>query len=69
MHPAYQQVIGMGWDVVPCILSELETAPDHWFWALTAITGQDPVLPDHRGKLRLMAQDWVRWGTANELTC
>jgi hypothetical protein len=43
MHPAYQQIIGMGDAAVPLILQELERAPDHWFWALNAIIGVDPV--------------------------
>jgi len=68
MHVAYQQIIGMGAGVVPCILKELEARPDWWFWALTAITGVDPVPPDHNGKLRLMAQDWLRWARDNGFT-
>lgn len=63
-HPAYQQIIGLGQAAVPHILRELETQPDHWFWALSAITGADPVRPEHRGKLRLMAGDWINWGRA-----
>ena len=35
---SYQQIIGMGPAVVPLILAELEREPDHWFWALEAIT-------------------------------
>ncbi len=62
LHPAYQRIIGMGGAAVPFILHELERKPDHWFWALTAITGVDPVLPDDRGKLKKMAETWLRWG-------
>jgi len=63
-HPAYQQIIGLGQAAVPLILRELETQPDHWFWALSAITGADPIQVENRGKLRLMAADWIRWGRA-----
>src|SRR5438105_2223259 len=62
MHPSYQQIIGLGPDAVPLLLRELERDPDHWFWALKAITGEDPVAPERRGKLRDMAQDWISWG-------
>ena len=62
MHPAYQQIIGMGWAVVPLILQELRREPDHWFWALEAITGEDHVPPEAAGKVRAMAQAWVDWG-------
>lgn len=68
LHPAYQQIIGLGADAVPCLLAELERAPDWWFWALTAITGEDPVDPSHHGKLRLMAADWFRWARANAIS-
>lgn len=61
LHPAYQQIVGMGPAAVPLIIRELEYKPDHWFWALRAITGEDPVLPEHRGKVAEMARDWLDW--------
>jgi hypothetical protein len=61
LHPAYQQIIGMGRDVLPLLFSELRTNPDHWFWALKSITGEDPVAPADRGKLRSMALAWLDW--------
>ena len=68
LHPAYQRIIGMGTAVVPHLLRELERRPDHWFWALTAITGADPVKPEDRGKLRKMTEAWLRWGKEQGLT-
>src|SRR3990172_7182599 len=38
-HPSYQRIIGMGQDVIPLILREFEREPNHWSWALRAITG------------------------------
>ena len=61
MHPAYQEIIGMGNDAVPLILAELERAPDHWFWALKAITGADPVPDEAKGRVEEMARAWLRW--------
>src|SRR5947209_6741334 len=52
----YQRIIGMGPPVVPLILEELRREPDQWFWALEAITEQNPVPPEALGKVRLMAQ-------------
>jgi hypothetical protein len=63
-HPAYQQMIAMGPEVVPLLLRELAGDPDHWFRALHALTGTDPVPPESRGKLREMADAWLRWGRA-----
>jgi hypothetical protein len=62
IHPAYQQIIGLGEAVVPLILNELEENPDHWFWALHAITGDNPVKHQEEGNVRAMAQSWVSWG-------
>ena len=61
MHPAYQRIIGLGPAAVPLLLRELEREPDHWFWALKSITGEDPVSPADRGKLRAMTQAWLNW--------
>ncbi len=60
-HPAYQQIIAMGRDVVPLLLRELAREPDHWFRALHTLTGADPVPPESRGKLREMADAWLHW--------
>jgi hypothetical protein len=65
MHPAYQRIIGMGKRVVPFILRELHREPDHWFWALTAITGIDPVPKEARGRIDQMAKIWLEWGRVN----
>lgn len=61
MLPSYQQIIGMGLPALPFIFNELERQPDHWFWALASITGDDPVSPEHRGKIALMTEDWLNW--------
>ena len=60
-HRAYQEIIGMGAAALPLIFSELEREPDNWFWALKAITGEDPVPEEHRGNVELMAKDWLLW--------
>jgi len=65
MHPAYQQIIGMGRSALPLILEALARHPDHWFWALKAITCEDPVAEADRGDLNRMAQAWLVWGARN----
>lgn len=62
LHPSYQQIIGMGTVVVPFILAELKRKPGHWFWALKAVTGEDPVLPEQRGRINKMTEAWLHWG-------
>jgi len=62
-HPAYQEIISLGALAIPSLLRALEsTGNGHLGPALTAITGVSPVLPEHRGKIREIARDWVRWG-------
>jgi hypothetical protein len=62
IHPAYQQIIGMGEPAIQFILLEMKEKPDHWFWALQAITGENPVLPEWQGRMREMTAAWLRWG-------
>jgi hypothetical protein len=62
MHPAYQRIIGLGKAALPLILGELDKDLDHWFWALKAISGEDPVPSESRGNLREMANAWLEWG-------
>ncbi len=64
MHPAYQQIIGMGNCAITMLLQELEREPNHWFWALQAITGFDPIAPRDRGNVVRMAEAWIQWGKA-----
>lgn len=67
MHPAYQEIIGLGPAVLPLILADLRESRDHWFWALRAITGENPVPADERGKVERMAERWLDWGHARGL--
>lgn len=62
MHPAYQQIIGMGPAVLPAILRDLERETNHWFWALKSITGVDPVPEKSRGRITEMRDAWLQWG-------
>jgi hypothetical protein len=61
-HPAYEEIIRMGPEVVPLLLHELEREPDHWFRALHTLTGANPVPAESQGKVREMAAAWLRWG-------
>ena len=64
-HTAYQRIIGMGEKVLPFIFCELETDPAHWFWALSAITGENPVQSYQRGNLKEMTRVWVEWARSH----
>lgn len=64
-HPAYQAIIELGEPVVPLLLRELENEPVHWFEALKAITGHDPVSPDDWGNIPAMTAAWLAWGRSS----
>lgn len=61
LHPSYQQIIGMGPVVLPLIFARLADHPGHWFWALNAITGENPVPAEDLGNVRRMNEAWLRW--------
>jgi len=62
--PDYQSIIGMGERAIPLLIAQLRLDgddPDLWFWALSAITGANPVSAHEQGNFRCMAQSWIRW--------
>ncbi len=69
MHPAYQQIIGMGEAAIPLLLKELEKKSGQWFWALKSITREDPVPPEHRGRTSEMIKIWLEWGRQKGYIC
>jgi len=60
--PSYQQIIGLGPSAIPLILRELENEPGHWFWALAALTGENPAGQGAVGNVEAMRQAWLQWG-------
>jgi hypothetical protein len=70
MLPSYQNIIGLGPDALPMILSELKAEgddPDQWFWALLSIGEANDlnpprVAPEDQGNFKKMADAWLAWG-------
>jgi hypothetical protein len=70
MLTPYQNIIGMGVDALPLILTKLKAEgddPDQWFWALLTISEANDLNPpqigeEDRGDFRKMAQIWLEWG-------
>lgn len=63
LHPAYQRIIGMGREAIPFLLRELQHKPDHWFWALNAVTGEDAAQAEDTFDGAVRA--WLDWGHRN----
>lgn len=61
-HWAYQEVIGLGEPVVPCILDELvEHKEGGWFFALAKILKHNPVRPEHKMDMDQVLEDWLTY--------
>jgi hypothetical protein len=60
-HPAYQEIIRLGPDVVPLLLRDMEQNETHWFNALRSITGANPLTTAEAGNIPLMVAAWLRW--------
>lgn len=61
-HPAFREIIGLGPEVVPLMLRDLESQPSLWVWALPEITGENPVPLSDGGNIRKMSDAWLEWG-------
>jgi len=64
-HPAYRKIIRLGKQVLPYIFEELKEDPDWWFYALEAITGEDPTDESMAGRLDLLSEAWLKWAEKN----
>jgi hypothetical protein len=60
MHPAYQRIIGLGLQAVPLLLTRLQQNRRAWFWALAAITHEDPAVG--LNKVGDAINAWLDWG-------
>jgi hypothetical protein len=63
-HPSYLRIVGLarestGNELERLLLEELKADPDYWFYALAAISGEDPVQPqdDFDGAVNA----WLEW--------
>lgn len=60
-HPCYLMIIGMGPSAIPLIFDELQSEIDHWFLALSMITGENPVKEEDAGDLLKMRDTWLEY--------
>lgn len=64
-HPAYREIIGLGPDVVPLLLRDMEENHTHWFGALREITGASPIPKPAAGNIPKMVEAWLCWAKDN----
>jgi len=62
-HPSYLRIIGLAScgrnAVLRLLINELQNNPDHWFAALEAITGENPVPPNV--SFGEAVSSWIEW--------
>lgn len=58
-HQAHLKIIGLGRPAIPLIVREMRRSPDNWFWALEAITHEDPA--PHAENMQQLADAWLAW--------
>lgn len=61
-HSAFQAIVALGPDVVPFMLRDLQQRPRLWVWALSRITGENPIPDELAGNVREMSRIWLEWG-------
>ena len=66
LHPAYQQIIGMGPAAIPFILEDLQRRGGQWYWALMAISRQSPPMGP-MPTAKEIKDVWLRWGRQRRL--
>jgi hypothetical protein len=64
-HPAYQEIISMGGEVMPLLLRDIEKNHTHWFIALEKITGANPLPSEAAGNIPRMVAAWLDWAKRN----
>jgi|SRR5947209_4325670 len=59
IHRAYQRIIGFGPQAVPAVIRRLQATHRYWFWALAAMTGENPA----EGIVHVdeAVEAWVNW--------
>lgn len=60
-HRAYQEIIHLGPDVIPLLLRDMQARHSHWFAALHALTGAEPIPPAAAGNIPKMVDAWLSW--------
>lgn len=61
-HPAYLRIVGMGRQAIPLILEELQERGGHWYQALEAILGYNPIHVPGPVSIRELKEKWLDWG-------
>jgi hypothetical protein len=62
---AFEQIVGMGAEVVPYLLERVAAGESEWIYALKCIVGKDQESPDMIGDEERVVGAWIEWGKKN----
>jgi hypothetical protein len=62
VEPLLPVIESFGDNSSPFIFEQLGRNADHWFFALRAITGINPIPEEDRGRIPEMCKHWLQWG-------
>ena len=64
-HPSYQAILGLARDnkqeVIRFLIQDMREHDRPWFWALSYLTGENPINRADAGKLDKMIASWSMW--------
>ncbi|SRR6266446_2665818 len=61
VHENYLEIIGLSWNVVPYLISDLRQGASHWFPALRAIAGEAKPNDKHASTFEEAVKTWTDW--------
>lgn len=64
-HPAHLRIVSFGERVIPYLIRDMQKHRTPWFYALTEITGENPISEESWGKIDNIIQDWLAWAKKN----
>lgn len=64
-HPAFFEMVGLGYPAVPLVLKRLQKSTRPWFQALEAMTRENPAADAETNSEA--AQSWLDWGRSRGL--
>jgi hypothetical protein len=64
-HPSYQAILGLGREnkaeIVCLLISDMQQNERPWFWALSYLTGENPISRVDAGRMDKMIASWTTW--------
>ncbi len=64
-HPAFQEILQLGPDVIPFILEDIQHEASWIIIALPILAGERPTIrPEDAGRLSILVASWLEWGQA-----